>query len=105
MPDENDAAFMPGERPMQAADLSAARLVRFKVRGDGGSYRAMMMSQGVNMPGYAFFTAGPEWAEVSIPFSAFAGVDPSKATMIGFAAGPKAGAYRFEIADVRLLER
>ena len=99
------AAFMPGERPMQAADLSAARLVRFKVRGDGGSYRAMMMSQGVPMPGYAFFTAGPEWAEVSIPFSAFAGVDPSKATMIGFAAGPKAGAYRFEIADVRLLER
>jgi len=99
------AAFMPGERPMQAADLSAARLVRFKVRGDGGSYRAMMMSQGVAMPGYAFFTAGPEWAEVSIPFSAFRGVDPAKATMIGFAAGPKAGAYRFEIADVRLLER
>ncbi|MBQ5950047.1 CIA30 family protein [Massilia sp. ST3] len=99
------AAFMPGERPMQAVDLSAAKLVRFKVRGDGGTYRAMMMAQGVAMPGYASFTAGPEWAEVSIPFSAFRGIDPAQATMIGFTAGPKAGAYRFEIADVRLLER
>ncbi|MEH6436346.1 CIA30 family protein [Massilia sp. DD77] len=99
------AAFMPGERPMQAVDLSAARLVRFKVRGDGGTYRAMMMAQGVAMPGYASFTAGTEWAEVSIPFSAFRGIDPAQATMIGFTAGPKAGAYRFEIADVRLLER
>jgi imidazolonepropionase-like amidohydrolase len=98
-------AFMPGERPMQGADLSAARVLRFKVRGDGGAYRAMMMSQGVAMPGYAPFTAGPEWIEISIPFDAFQGIDPKAVAMIGFAAGPKAGDYRFEIADVRLLER
>lgn len=99
------AAFLPGERPMQAVDLSAATLVRFKVRGDGGTYRLMMMSQGVAIPAYASFTAGPEWAEVSIPFSALRSIDPAQATMIGFTAGPQAGAYRFEIADVRLLER
>jgi hypothetical protein len=40
-----------------------------------------------------------------MPLSDFAGIDPAALTMIGFNAGPKPGAYRFEIADVRLLER
>jgi hypothetical protein len=97
------AAFMPGAQPMQPADLSAAKRVSFKVRGDGGTYRVMMMSQGVNMPGISSFKTGPEWTEVSIPFSAFAGIDPAAVTMLGFSAGPKGGDYRFEIADVRLL--
>ncbi|WP_020655857.1 CIA30 family protein [Massilia niastensis] len=99
------AAFMTGAQPMQPADLSAAKLVRFKVRGDGRAYRVMMMSQGVAIPGSAPFQAGPEWTEVTVPFSAFAGIDPAAVTMIGFYAGPQAGDYRFEIADVRLLER
>jgi imidazolonepropionase-like amidohydrolase len=98
-------AFLPGARPFQAADLSAARLVRFRVRGDGQRYQLAMMSRGVAIPGTVAFSAGAEWAEVSIPFSDFPGIDPSAVTMIGFNAGPKLGAYRFEIADVRLLER
>jgi hypothetical protein len=51
------------------------------------------------------FDAGAEWKEVAIPFSAFAGVDSSAVTMIGFNAGPQPGDYRFEIADVRLADR
>ena len=96
-------AFMPGTAPMQAVDLSAARLVRFRVRGDGKTYQMMAMSQGVRMPAAKPFTAGPEWTEVTVPFSDLKGIDPAALTMLGFNAGPQPGDYRFEIADVRLL--
>ncbi|NML61689.1 amidohydrolase family protein [Massilia sp. RP-1-19] len=98
-------AFMPGARPMQAADLSGAKLIRFRVRGDGQRYQLMMMSTGVTIPATVPFTAGADWAEVTVPFSAMPGIDPAAVTMIGFNAGPKLGGYRFELADVRLLER
>ena len=96
-------AFMPGAVPMQPVDLSAAKEVRFKVRGDGKTYQIMAMSQGVQIPGAKSFTAGPEWTEVSVPFSQLKGIDPAAVTMLGFNAGPQPGEYRFEIADVRLL--
>ena len=96
-------AFMPGKAPMQATDLSAAKLVRFKTRGDGKTYQLMAMSQGVQIPAAKSFTATPEWTEVSIPFSALKGLDPAAVTMLGFNAGPQPGDYCFEIADVRLL--
>lgn len=98
-------AFMPGARPMQAADLSAAKLIRFRVRGDGQRYQLMMMSTGVTTPATVPFTAGADWTEVTVPFSQFPGIDPAALTMIGFNAGPKPGGYKFAIADVRLLER
>lgn len=98
-------AFMPGSQPMQSVDLSAAGAVRFKTRGDGKTYQMMAMSQGVQIPGAKSFTAGPEWIEVTIPFSELKGIDPAAVTMLGFNAGPQPGDYRFEIADVRLLPR
>lgn len=98
-------AFLPGAKPMQPADLSAAKLIRFKVRGDGNRYQLSMMSRGVTIPAQVPFTAGAEWVEISVPFSEFQGIDPTAVTMIGFNAGPKPGGYRFDIADVRLLER
>jgi hypothetical protein len=97
-------AFMPGAA-MQGVDLSAARTLRFRVRGDGGKYQASMASSGMQIPRTVGFDAGPQWQEVAIPFSAFAGVDPAAVSMIGFSAGPQAGDYRFEIADVRLVDR
>ena len=96
-------AFMPGAQPMQPVDLSAAKLVRFRARGDGKTYQMMAMSQGVQIPGAKTFVAGPEWTEVTVPFSALKGIDPAAVTMLGFNAGPQPGDYRFEIADVRLL--
>ena len=98
-------AFMPGAQPMEPQDLSAAKVVRFRVRGDGKIYQVIAMSQGVQVPGMKAFTAGPEWTEVTVPFSDFNGIDPAAVTMLGFNAGPQPGDYRFEIADVRLLER
>jgi len=96
-------AFMPGKAPMQATDLSAARVVRFRARGDGKTYQLIAMSEGVRIPAAKSFTATNEWTEVSIPFSALKGLDPAAVTMLGFNAGPQPGDYRFEIADVRLL--
>lgn len=98
-------AFLPGARPMQPADLSAAKVIRFRVRGDGQRYQVSMMSAGVTIPASFPFTAGAEWSEVVVPFSALPGIDPAAVTMIGFNAGPKPGAYRFDIADVRLLDK
>jgi len=101
-------AFLPGAPAaagaMGAADLSAARMIRFRVRGDGKTYQLTMASSGMRIPRSAAFTAGGEWQEVALPFSAFAGVDPAAVTMIGFNAGPQAGDYRFELADVRLAD-
>ena len=99
------AAFMPGTQPMLGADLSAAKVLRFRVRGDGHPVMLTMASSGMTIPRSVPFETGAEWKEVTIPFSAFAGVDPAAVTMIGFNAGPKPGDYRFEIADVRLADR
>jgi len=101
----SSVAFMPGAQPMQPADLSAARVLRFKVRGDGKAYRVMMMGAGDRTPRTVPFTAGAEWEDISIPLSAFAGIDPAAVAMLAFSAGPQPGNYRFELADVRLLEQ
>jgi imidazolonepropionase-like amidohydrolase len=96
-------AFMPGSQPMKPVDLSAAKLVRFRARGDGKTYQVIAMSQGVQIPGAKAFVAGPEWTQVTVPFSELKGIDPAALTLLGFNAGPQPGDYRFEIADVRLL--
>ncbi|GAB3367930.1 CIA30 family protein [Massilia agri] len=98
-------AFGPGAQPMQPANLSAVKTIAFRVRGDGQRYALSMMSRGVTIPATVHFIAGPEWKEVSVPLSRFPGIDPALLTMIGFNAGPEPGDYRFEIADVRLLDK
>lgn len=98
-------AFAPGAKPMQPVNLSAAKTIAFRVRGDGKRYALSMMSRGVTIPATVPFTAGAEWKEVVVPLTSFPGIDPSMLTMIGFNAGPEPGDYRFEIADVRLLDK
>ncbi|MCG2584453.1 CIA30 family protein [Massilia sp. TS11] len=96
-------AFMPGSQMMGPADLSAAKRLVFRVKGDGKSYQVSVMSQGRTSPIILNFTAGPEWQEVSLPLASFSGVDTRLITMLGFQAGPAAGKYAFQLADVRLL--
>ncbi|MGZ5200928.1 MAG: CIA30 family protein [Telluria sp.] len=96
-------AYVPGAKPMEPADLSAARSIAFRVRGDGKRYQVMMMTRGASVPAYVGFEAGSEWKEVNIPLNRFAGADPTAVLMLGFNAGPAPGSYHFEIADVRLL--
>jgi imidazolonepropionase-like amidohydrolase len=99
----SSVAFMPGAQPMQPADLSAARVLRFKVRGDGKTYQVMIMGAANSRPSSVPFVAGQEWEDISVPLSAFAGIDPAAVAMLAFSAGPQPGEYRFELADVRLL--
>jgi len=101
----SSVAFMPGAQPMGAADLSAARTLRFRVRGDGKTYQVMTMGAGNMRPSSVPFVARAEWEEISIPLTAFAGIDPAAVAMLGFSAGPQPGEYRFELVDVRLLEQ
>lgn len=96
-------AFMPGKQVMGPANLSNTKVLKFKVRGDGNQYAVAIMSKGGTYPSNVPFTAGESWQEVSIPLSKFDRLDTSAVTMIGFHAGPKTGEYKFEIADVRLL--
>lgn len=99
----SSVAFMPGTQPMQPADLSAARVLRFKVRGDGKTYQVMIMGAANSRPSSVPFVAGKEWEDISVPLSAFVGIDPTAIAMLAFSAGPQPGEYRFELADVRLL--
>ncbi|WP_230412180.1 CIA30 family protein [Undibacterium hunanense] len=97
-------AFFPGKQAMEAADLSAANTLKFKVKGDGRQYSVGISIQGSYIPISVRFTASEEWKEISIPFSQFKGLDPSIITLLAFNAGPQPGEYRFQIADIRLLK-
>jgi imidazolonepropionase-like amidohydrolase len=95
--------FMPGNAPMAPANLSGANTLRFKVRGDGGSYNVAVLAAGTQIPVNQAFSAGKEWREVRMALADFKGIDTAAITMIGFHAGPVPGTYAFELADVRLL--
>ncbi|ELX08176.1 secreted metal-dependent hydrolase, amidohydrolase family protein [Janthinobacterium sp. HH01] len=96
-------AFMPGAQPMQPADLRGAKVLRFRVKGDGRRYNVAVMSTGVSIPVNQSFQASEQWQEVVLPFDGFKGIDFGAVTMIAFNAGPELGEYSFQIADVRLL--
>ncbi|UMR31122.1 CIA30 family protein [Massilia sp. MB5] len=98
-------AFMTGAQAGQAANLSAAKVLRFRVRGDGKNYGVSLLAEGVQIPVNRGFTAAAEWQEVSMNLADFKGIDARLLTMIAFNAGPVPGDYQFEIADVRLLDK
>lgn len=97
-------AFSPAPQPMQPADVSARSTLVFHARGDGRNYTAMLITgdsmQG--MPAMQTFTAGPDWREVRLPLSAFAGADLKRVRAIAFTAGQPAGRFTFRIDRVEL---
>lgn len=96
--------FFPAAQPMQPVDFSARGELVFHARGDGRNYSAMLFSgpsmQG--MPSVQPFVAGPEWTEVRLPLSGFAGGDPSQLRGIAFTAGQPHGSFEFRIDHVEL---
>ncbi|HXN48623.1 MAG TPA: CIA30 family protein [Bryobacteraceae bacterium] len=97
------AAFYPAAKPMQPANLSGAKSIRFRAKGDGQTYRVMVYTRaGGYMPGMQTFAAGPEWAEYTFPLTAFNGTDGHDITAISFAAGPEPRKFSFQIDDVGL---
>jgi imidazolonepropionase-like amidohydrolase len=97
------AAFYPGPKPMEPANLSAAKSIRFWAKGDGKTYRVMVYTKaGGYMPAIQTFAAGGAWCEYTFPLSAFGGTDGHDITAIVFAAGPDPQQFSFQIDDVRL---
>jgi imidazolonepropionase-like amidohydrolase len=96
------AMFSPGAQPMQPANLSARRELRFWVKGDGKTYRVMLFSESKGMTPIAqsFITAA-EWTEVVLPLSSFGGIDGKGLMAVIFAGGPTPGSFSLQIDNVR----
>lgn len=95
------AMYSPGAQPMSPADLSATSGIRFWARGDGGTYRVMVFTQSKGfMPLERTFVAGTEWAEHTIPFAAFDGIDGRDLMAVIFTGGPRPGAFSFQVDQV-----
>jgi hypothetical protein len=96
------AMWSPGDAPMTPANLSSKKELRFHAKGDGKTYRVMIFAQSKGMmPMMQTFVAGAEWAEVTMPWTAF-GTDGSDVMAIIFAGGPQPGTFAFQVDEVAL---
>lgn len=98
------AIWFLGPQPMQAVDFSGRGVLRFRTRGDGRTYTAMLFGAGAaaTVPPTVPFVAGPEWAVVEIPLESFATADPSIIAGLAFVAQTPLGAFAFELDDVEI---
>jgi imidazolonepropionase-like amidohydrolase len=97
------AMWSPGTVPMMPANLSGTKGLRFRARGDGGTYRVLVFAQSKGMfPLTRTFVAGPEWRDESFPWSAFNGIDGHDVMAVILCGGPQPGDFSFEVDDVRL---
>jgi imidazolonepropionase-like amidohydrolase len=98
--------YYPGAKPFEPTDLSSAKALHFKARGDGGSYQLQAFwSEGGQMPTSRSFTAGKDWQDIEVPFDALGGFNPHTTLALNFVATGQARDFRFEIADVKLVAR
>jgi imidazolonepropionase-like amidohydrolase len=96
------ATLFPGARPMDPADLSALRELVFRVKGDGKTYRVVVLSREMRgMPPSQEFVAGTDWSEVRLRLDGFAGADLAAVRGLSFSAGPATGPFRFLLDDVK----
>lgn len=93
----------PASQPFTPANLSAAKALRFRVRGDGKGGRVMLFSQSKGfVPIERTFATSSEWTEIVMPFASFDGIDGHDVLSIIFSGGPAAGAFAFQLDDVRI---
>ena len=96
------AAFSPGAQPMSPANLSSKKEISFWARGDGKTYRVMILTKsGGYMPVTRDFVAGPEWKQYRMRLADFGGMEGYDITNIMFAGGPAPGRFSFQIDEVR----
>ncbi len=96
------ALFLPGDAPFSPVDVGAKASVRFWARGDGGTYKVMLFSQGRGRaPAERTFVATKEWKPFELPVASFDGLNGSDLTAVLFA-GATPGAFRFQLDDVKL---
>ena len=96
------AMFTPGAQPMQPVNLSSRKEISFWAKGDGKAYRVMIFAQNKGyVPLIQTFVAGAEWKQITMPLSAFSGIDGHDIMALIFAGGPQPGPFAFQIDDVR----
>jgi len=96
------AMFSPGPQPFQPANLSSKRELRFWTKGDGKTYRVIAFAENKGFaPLVQTFVTTNEWTEVVLSLSGFGGIDGHDLTALIFSGGPAAGAFAFQIDDVR----
>ena len=97
------ALFFPGTTPMGPVNLSNFTELVFWARGDDrAEHQVLVFAARLGlMPATRPFAVGPEWKEYVMPLSSFSGIDGSDLRGVLFPAGPKPGAFRFTIDEVR----
>lgn len=96
------AMWSPAAQPMMPANLSHTKAIRFRTRGDGGTYRVLVFARSKGMfPLTRTFVASAEWTEITMPWSDF-GTDAHDLMAVLFCGGPKGGAFEFFVDDVRI---
>jgi len=97
--------FLPGAAPMAPVNLSKFQGVSFWTKGDGRSYELMFFATRLGrMPAIKNFTAGPDWAQVTVPFSDL-NLDGTDIMGIFVGGGPALGTFRFQVDEVRLVPK
>jgi imidazolonepropionase-like amidohydrolase len=97
-------AFNPAAEQFKPVNLSAANALRLRVRGEGAGFGVMAFSETSGQrPVTSAFAVTKDWTEVTVKFADLKGFDPTNAMLLTVNALVP-GAYRLEIADVRLVK-
>ena len=93
----------PSGAGMVPVNLSATKGIHFWAKGDGRTYHVMVFSASRGqIPMIADFVAGATWAEHTMPWSMFDGLDGHDVMGIAVTAGAPAGTYNVSIDEVEL---
>jgi len=94
--------FMPGDRPMGPANLSAKKQLVFSVKGQLATLQVLMFAENRGyMPVPQTVSVTPEWKEHRFSLSDFDGLDGHDLMGIAFVSGPKPGPFSFQLDSVR----
>jgi Complex I intermediate-associated protein 30 (CIA30) len=96
------AMLLTGKTPMQPADLSSKKELRFFAKGDGQTYTVMLFSrQRGPQPLTRTFVSTADWSEVVMPFADF-GVNASDVQGLAWTLTGRPGTFALQVDDVRL---
>jgi imidazolonepropionase-like amidohydrolase len=96
------AMYFPGTQPMSPENLSGAKGLAFRARGDGRTYQVLLFHQAGGMAPVAVpFVAGGAWEEHVIPWERFNDADGRGVLGIAFVAMTP-GTFALALDDVEL---
>lgn len=96
------AMLLTGKQPMQVANLSSKKEIRFRARGDAKRYTLMLFSESKGrQPIMRTFDVTGEWQEFAFPFAGF-GVDGSDIQGLAWTLTGAPGPFKLFIDEVRL---